>query len=246
MSNRGSEFRKWDLHIHSPYTIVNNQFGLSDGNGKIDEDRFVQKIKESNISAVGLTNYFNFTEDDFKLKDKLNRQGIATFLNLEVRLSNINKTDQLFDYHIIFDNELKDLTIKNLLAQLKANIGNIDKSFNTLTKSEIENVANIDFSKLMKVLKDDNDLAGRFLTGFLSRGHGSATSNSDPKNMAVYENVCVNSDFLLHSSCNNSTTCKDKKCSHNNIVVDREYWLKQSKYVRPLLQSSDAHSLEEI
>lgn len=244
--NRGSEFRKWDLHIHSPYTMVNNQFGLLDGDGKIDEDRFIKKIKESNISAVGLTNYFNFTEDDFKLKDKLNRQGIATFLNLEVRLSNINKTDQLFDYHIIFDNELKDVTIKNLLAQLKANIGSIDKSFNTLTKSEIENVANIDFSTLMRVLNNDNDLGGRFLTGFLARGHGSATSNSDSKNMAVYENICVNSDFLIHSSCNNSTTCKDKKCSHNNIVLDREYWLKQSKYVRPLLQSSDAHSLEEI
>ena len=246
MSNRGSEFRKWDLHIHSPYTIVNNQFGLSDGEGEIDEDKFIQKIKESNISAVGLTNYFNFTEDDFKLKNKLNRQGIATFLNLEVRLSNINKTDQLFDYHIIFDNELKDVTIKNLLAQLKANIGNKDKSFNTLTKEEIENVAHIDFSTLMKVLTNDDDLGSRFLTGFLARGHGSATSNSDPKNMAVYENICVHSDFLIHSSCNNPTTCKDKKCSHNNIALDREYWLKHPKYVRPLLQSSDAHSLEEI
>ena len=62
--NRGSEFRKWDLHIHSPYTMINNQFGLSDGKGEIDEDKFIQKIKESNISAVGLTNYFNFTEDE--------------------------------------------------------------------------------------------------------------------------------------------------------------------------------------
>ena len=226
--------------------MVNNQFGLSDGKGKIFEDKFIQKIKESNISAVGLTNYFNFTDNDFKLKNRLNMQGIATFLNLEVRLSNINKTDQLFDYHIIFDNELKDVTIKNLLAQLKANIGSTDKSFNTLTKTEIENVANIDFSTLMNVLNNDNDLGGRFLTGFLARGHGSATSDSDPKNKAVYENICVNSDFLIHSSCDDPATCKDKKCAHNNIMNDREYWLNHSPYIRPLLQSSDAHSLEEI
>lgn len=246
MLNRGSEFRKWDLHIHSPYTMVNNQFGLSDGKGKIFEDKFIQKTKESNISAVGLTNYFNFTEEDFRLKNKLNNIGIATFLNLEVRLSYINKHDQLFDYHIIFDNELEDVTIKNILAQLKANIGSTDKSFNTLTNSEIENVANIDFSTLMNVLNNDNDLGGRFLTGFLARGHGSATSDSDPKNMAVYENICVKSDFLIHSSCDNPATCKDKKCAHNNIMNDREYWLNHSPYVRPLLQSSDAHSLEEI
>ena len=165
---------------------------------------------------------------------------------MKLELSNINKTDQLFDYHIIFDNELEDVTIKNLLAQLKANIGSTDKSFNTLTKCEIENVANIDFSTLMKVFNNDNDLGGRFLTGFLARGHGSATSDSDPKNKAVYENICVNSDFLIHSSCDNPVTCKDKKCAHNNIMNDREYWLNQSPYVRPLLQSSDAHSLEEI
>ncbi|MDB8644561.1 TrlF family AAA-like ATPase [Streptococcus australis] len=246
MSNRGSEYRKWDMHIHSPYTMVNNQFGLSDGKGKIFEDKFIQKIIESNISAVGLTNYFNFTEEDFRLKNKLNNIGIATFLNLEVRLSYINKHDQLFDYHIIFDNELEDVTIKNILAQLKANIGSTDKSFNTLTNSEIENVANIDFSTLMNVLNNDNDLGGRFLTGFLARGHGSATSDSDPKNMAVYENICVKSDFLIHSSCDDPATCKDKKCAHNNIMNDREYWLNHSPYVRPLLQSSDAHSLEEI
>jgi len=226
--------------------MVNNQFGLSDGKGKIFEDKFIQKIIESNISAVGLTNYFNFTEEDFRLKNKLNNIGIATFLNLEVRLSYINKHDQLFDYHIIFDNELEDVTIKNILAQLKANIGSTDKSFNTLTNSEIENVANIDFSTLMNVLNYDNDLGGRFLTGFLARGHGSATSDSDPKNMAVYENICVKSDFLIHSSCDDPATCKDKKCAHNNIMNDREYWLNHSPYVRPLLQSSDAHSLEEI
>ena len=245
MIQRGSEFRKWDLHIHSPYTVLNNQFDkLSDGSP--DVEKFIQKIRDEGISAVGLTNYFNFNDDDFKLKEKLNKEGIATFLNLEIRLSYINKSDQLFDYHIIFDNKLPDIIIKNLLGQLKANIGSTNKSFNTLTNSEIENVANIDLSQLLKVLNNDKELNGCFLTGFLSRGHGSATSDSDPKNGAVYENICVNSDFLIHSSCDNPATCKDKKCKHNNILVDRKFWLDKSPYVRPLLQSSDSHSLEQI
>ena len=243
---RGSEFRKWALHIHSPYTVLNNNFGLSDGKGNVDIDKFIKKIKDEGISAIGLTNYFNFSDDDFRLKDRLNKEGIATFLNLEIRLSYINKSDQLFDYHIIFDNKLPDIIIKNLLGQLKANIGSTNKSFNTLISSEIENVANIDLSQLLKVLNNDKELNGRFLTGFLSRGHGSATSDSDPKNGAVYENICVNSDFLIHSSCDNPATCKDKKCKHNNILIDRKFWLDKSRYIKPLLQSSDAHSLEQI
>ncbi|HEL2739351.1 TPA: ATPase, partial [Streptococcus suis] len=245
LMNRGSEFRKWDLHVHSPYTVLNNQFSkLQDGNPDID--CFIQKIKDENISAIGLTNYFNFSDNDFNLKAKLEEEGIATFLNLEVRLSNINKSDQLFDYHIIFDNTLDDDIVKNLLGELKANIGPYEKAFNRLSKDEIEFSANIDFKSLRTILEGNAELNGNYLKGFLSRGHGSATSDSDPKNQAVYEEICVNSDFIIHSSCNDSSTCKDPKCKHRNIISDREYWLRSSKYVRPLLQSSDSHSLEEI
>lgn len=152
LMNRGSEFRKWDLHVHSPYTVLNNQFSkLQDGNPDID--CFIQKIKDENISAIGLTNYFNFSDNDFNLKAKLEEEGIATFLNLEVRLSNINKSDQLFDYHIIFDNTLDDGIVKNLLGELKANIGPYEKAFNRLSKDEIEFSANIDFKSLRTILE---------------------------------------------------------------------------------------------
>ncbi|HEL2005095.1 TPA: ATPase [Streptococcus suis] len=243
--NRGSEFRKWDLHIHSPYTVLNNQFSKLE-DGRPDIESFIQKIKENNISAIGLTNYFNFTDDDFKLKTILEERGITTFLNLEVRLSNINKSDQLFDYHIIFDNTVEDDIIRNLLGELKANIGSTEKAFNRLNREEIKYSANIDFKSLRKILEGNLELNGNYLKGFLSRGHGSAASDSDPKNQAVYEEICVNSDFIIHSSCNDASTCVDPKCKHRNIISDREYWLRSSKYVRPLLQSSDSHSLEEI
>ena len=58
-----------------------------------------------------------------------------------MRLSNINKSDQLFDYHIIFDNTLDDGIIKNLLGELKANIGATEKAFNRLSNKEIESSA---------------------------------------------------------------------------------------------------------
>lgn len=246
-ANRGSEFRKWDLHLHSPYTTLNNNFDKLKDSDQPDIEKFIEKIKSENISVIGLTNYFNFSENDFELKKRLESEGIVTFLNLEVRLSNINKEDQLFDYHLIFDPQLQDNIIKNLLGQLKANIGHTEKAFNNLTHDDIEHTANISFEKLIDCLESDKELNGRYLKGFLARGHGSATSDSDPKNQAVYEKICINSDFIIHSSCDDATTCvSGKNCRHNNNEKDREYWLNKSKYTRPLLQSSDAHSIEKI
>lgn len=239
--NRGSEFRKWDLHIHSPYTILNNNYEhLADGSPDIKQ--FIKKLKDEGISAVGLTNYFNFEDEDFILKDKLNSEGIVTFLNLEVRLTNTNNSNQFFDYHVIFDNSIENQIIKNLLANLKAKIGNTDKSFNRLTKSEIDNSASVPFNSLISTLESDEELNGRYLKGFLSRGHG----NARVKISSIYEDVCRNSDFILHSSCDNPDDCQDTKCSHDNTFKDREYWLNHPKYIKPLLQSSDAHSLEQI
>lgn len=243
--NRGSQFRKWDLHLHSCYSCLNNHYP-SDENGNKNEEQFIKTIKSKGLSAIGLTNYFNFTDKDFELKEKLEANDITTFLNLELRLSNINKVGDFFDYHIIFDNTLNPQIIKNLLGELRANTGSANKSFNRLTRKEIENSASISFEKLQEILKKEEELNGRYLTGFLSRGHGSATSDHDPKNQTVYENICNQSDFVIHSSCDNPQTCTDKKCKHNNLDTDREFWLNHKKYRRPLLQSSDAHCLDTI
>jgi hypothetical protein len=39
MLNRGSEWRRWEPHIHSPGTILNNQFGGADGENRLVASR---------------------------------------------------------------------------------------------------------------------------------------------------------------------------------------------------------------
>ena len=56
--NKGSIWRKWDLHIHSPKVFLNNQFSNA------STDDFVKKISESEMVAVGLTNYFRFDDSE--------------------------------------------------------------------------------------------------------------------------------------------------------------------------------------
>ncbi|MBC9810245.1 TrlF family AAA-like ATPase [Carnobacterium maltaromaticum] len=232
-NNCGSKWRKWDLHLHSCYTCLNNGFS-HDHNGAVIEDDFIQTVAESGIEVVGLTNYFKFCDEDFNLKRRLNGLGIKTFLNLEIRLDHINHSNQNFDYHIIFDDELEDELIKNFLTNMDVEVGNARKKLSQLTFTEIEKSAQIDFNTLIKKLEEESSgLKGKYLLGFLSRGHGSARTSG--RDMTNFETVARKSNFVIHSSDN-----------LENLAIDRDYWLKTSPYIRPLLQGSDAHKIDMI
>jgi len=111
MSNlfqKGSEWRKWDLHIHSPLSILNNQFHKMD-NGKPDWEPFLQKLESLDMAVLGITDYF--TIEGYKELKKFKKQGrlqnIYTILpNIEFRLKNIvssrNGKDKRLNLHVIF------------------------------------------------------------------------------------------------------------------------------------------------
>ena len=236
ITNKGSQWRKWDLHLHSCYSWLNNEFPSLE-NGKKDEDAFVESVLTSGLSAIGLTNYFNFSEEDFKLKKRLEDAGIKTFLNLELRLKDINQEGDLFDYHIIFSDEVEDKIIQNFLVKLEIGLGNKeDSAYNLKSRNEVDK-AFVSFDKLNTTLQDSSlNLEGKYITGFLSRGHGSARNEQNSrKGEGIYEDITRKSNIIIHSSDEN-----------HNKMGDREYWLKHSKYVRPLLIGSDAHNLEKI
>lgn len=219
MNTKGSEWRKWDLHVHSLKTHLNNNYS------GVSEDTLITKLQESGISIVGLTNYFNFTQEDYALKKKLEQKGITIFLNLELRLTYQNKEDQCCDIHVIFNNEIEDINC--FLGNLTIKINGQSKKANTLSSQEdFENGA-VEFDHLVETLEDESlKLKNNYLIGFLSRGHGNGRSSTQ------YEQLGKKCHFLIHSSD-----------SEQNISDDREFWLSQGK---PLLQSSDAHCLDKI
>lgn len=232
---RGSEWRKWDLHLHSPYGFIK---GNGSYKGVSDED-FINKLKEEDISVVGLTNYFKFSDEDYKLADKMRDNGIITFMNLEIRLFNLNDNNGASDYHIIFSDELSKSEIEAFLANLDVNVGDGKKKILSLDNNEIKSSASIDFDHLCEALDDESlDLRGKYLKAFLSRGHGNSRTGKN-RGYTVYKRITNESDLVIHSSDFLDTLGNDKK-----------YWLgkdvNDSKYVRPLLQSSDAHCLDHI
>lgn len=75
--NRGSEWRKWDLHIHSPFTWVNNNYPSNDKD--LIVDKFINTVTDSGLDVIGLTNYFKFDNKDFEIKKRLEKKAFALF-----------------------------------------------------------------------------------------------------------------------------------------------------------------------
>ncbi len=217
--SKGSSWHKWDLHVHTPYTNLKKEY-------KCSEEEFIQKLCDSQIDCIGLTNYFKFNEKEFDLKEKIEKKGIKVFYNLEVRLDYQNKEDQCLDFHIIFSDKVTQQEIDNFLRNADANVGGIEKQLADLEKDDFDKAV-VNFDQLLECLeKESLKLRGKYLLGFLSRGHGNSRSSSNDKKIAN------KSHFLIHSSNN-----------QENLKKDREFWLKHNK---PLLQSSDAHQEEQI
>jgi len=52
--NSGSRWHRWDPHIHSPGTILNDQFGTDSW------DRYIEALESAAppIRAIGITDYY--------------------------------------------------------------------------------------------------------------------------------------------------------------------------------------------
>ncbi len=217
--NKGSSWHKWDLHVHTPHTHLNKAY-------KCSEEDFIQKLCTSEIDCIGLTNYFKFDEEEFDLKEKIEERGIKVFYNLEVRLDYQNNKDDCLDFHIIFSDEVSSDGIKKFLSNMKANVCGIEKKLADLEKDDFKKAV-VNFDQLLECLEEESlNLMGKYLLGFLSRGHGTSRSSSN------YEKIAKKSHFLIHSSS-----------KQENLKENRKSWLKENK---PLLQSSDAHKEDSI
>jgi len=111
---KGSEWRKWDLHIHSPLSILNNCYPkLSDGSP--DWEKFISKLESLDMAVIGITDYF--TIEGYKkvkeFKDQGRLSNIATILpNIEFRLNSVisskkdGQSPRRLNFHVIFSDEV--------------------------------------------------------------------------------------------------------------------------------------------
>lgn len=190
------------------------------------DEKFIQKIQDENLACVGLTNYFKFRDEEYALKERLEKLGIKVLMNLELRLDYTNKDDESLDLHILFSETITKTEIERLLNNIECNVSGNSKKISDLLSEDFK-FAVVNFDKLFECLDSESlNLRGKYLVGFLSRGKGNARSSSN------FKKIANKAHFLIHSTDN-----------QDNIDKDKEFWQQHNK---PILQSSDAHNLETI
>jgi hypothetical protein len=84
---RGSEWRKWDLHLHAPGTKQNDQFTSPEGSDVWDE--FCRLLHDSDVQAFGVADYFSadgYFSAREKYKERYPNSPKAFFPNIELPL----------------------------------------------------------------------------------------------------------------------------------------------------------------
>lgn len=118
---RGSEWRKWDLHVHTPETKINDGYKLED-----DEDvwnKFCDDIYSSDVEVIGITDYFSL-DNFFKFKEKFyGKYPESTkvfFPNMELRINeSVNPVQEEVNLHLIFRPDLIEADARDFANKLK-------------------------------------------------------------------------------------------------------------------------------
>lgn len=106
---RGSEWRKWDLHVHTPDAKLNNQYHSDDHDVW---KKFCDQIHNSDVEAFGLTDYFsidNYFRFIGRYKTEYSESNKVFFPNIEFRLDSKNSRNEHIQVHVIFANRQSTL-----------------------------------------------------------------------------------------------------------------------------------------
>jgi len=102
---KGSEWRKWDLHIHTPKSIIQS-YG---GDTATAWDSFIQKIASlpPAIKVIGITDYLFCEGYEYLLSRKNEISNIELIIpNIEFRLNTFSGTEHnnsRHNFHVLFD-----------------------------------------------------------------------------------------------------------------------------------------------
>ena len=131
--NRGSEWRKWDLHVHTPATLCSDYGGNNEEIWKKYFEELERLSTEKNIKVLGINDYLFLEgyEKILKYKKDGGLKNVELILPVvEIRLKEFvgNKDLGRINYHIIFaDDSL--LKVEQINAQFLSSLigkGNLD------------------------------------------------------------------------------------------------------------------------
>lgn len=145
---RGALWKKWDLHVHTPTSIVSQQYGAD-----TDEtwDRFLSDLRAlpSDFKVLGINDYIFI--DGYRRVREAHRNGELPNIELilpvvELRIDKFGGTNSKLsrlNWHVIFSDELDPALIQaQFLSRLTAGF-RLDSQHNAVTWSGVPTLASL-------------------------------------------------------------------------------------------------------
>ena len=256
--NRGSEWRKWDLHIHTPGTAKNDHYGNSD---EVWE-RYIDALEKSDVTVFGITDYFSISNyikvKEYQKQDRL--KGKFLLPNVEMRIYPVTDKSKLINIHAIFDPFLdvadiereffrqlqftyKDASyscIDNDLAKLGRIVeNNPNLADDVAIKKGIDAFA-VSYEALKKVI-DKAFFKGHVIIALSNGSKDGVTGilNQEGNMQPLRKEITRMSDIILSGNPGDVEYFSGAKTSVEEVV---------STYgsLKPCIIGSDAHSLDKV
>jgi len=243
---RGSEWRKWDLHLHAPGTKLDDQYNVDRGDVW---DEYCRRLYESDVQVFGITDYFS-AGCYFSVCEKFHQRyadSEKVFLpNIELRTNDVvNREQEEVNIHLIFtpfqpDYEAK---IRLFLQSLKTSkTDNVSRNImaSELTKKTHFEEATTTRTFIREALEStygkDADLLDCVLIITASNNDGIRAERGKKRKLLITDEIDKFSDAFFGNAGN-----KEYFLSTDRAEDKTEY-----TKPKPVLSGCDAHSLADL
>lgn len=243
---RGSEWRRWDLHIHTPGTQKNDQFNGKDINEKWDNfyrciDDYIGDASspEKIVSVVGITDYMSIDNYKKVISDhRLNKNIKFVLPNVEMRMFPFAKNAPI-NIHCLFNPSIVDELEDRFFGKLSFHYDGVTYS---ATHSELQRLGRkikfdesidnekayqiglnqfiVDVSTVRKVFDEDRDLRENTII--------AVSNNSDDG----VSGIIKHSDLFINNGMSQTEATRREIYRISDLIFsaqnsDRKYFLGQ-------------------
>lgn len=266
--SRGSVFRKWDLHVHTPESFENGfEFSSAEDKQYYSNDiweKYINHLERiEDIAVLGITDYF--TIEGYKRVLFYKQEN--RLQNFDLILPNIEfRTEQLINgrrlnYHVIFSEEIDVTTLENEFLQ-ELHIEMVGGESRILNRQNIEMIGkslkkqhakfkgrndyivgcqniSISLEEILRILNAKESLFGGKYLLVLPEEVWSSIS-WDGQGHLVKKNLLYKSDMIFSSNAGTRDFALGLK--HEGS----ESFLKEFGCLKPCIHGSDAHNFEQL
>lgn len=247
---KGSEWRKWDLHVHAPGTKLSDGYGQAPHSNPLDD--FCRAVHESDVGVIGVTDYFSmdtYFQTRRRYYDMYPNCPKLLLPNVELRLSySVNRESQEINLHMVFNPNITEEQAEKFLSNLKTTrtVGNnrAPLTCSELTTDDDFQSASVDIGSIDEAISNtfgslaiSPDIRQRYLLVLASaKGDGIRSGgNGIKRKNAIQDEIDKYCDAIFGNQGN-----------VEYYLSPCRYETEQRSIPKPVFGGCDAHSFEDL